>query len=149
MARKDAYHDILKSALEKDGWTITFEPLRLVVDDVGVQIDLGAEQQPIAAEKDEEKIAIEIKSFVGPSTINELEKAIGQYLLYGAILMEKQPERALYLAVPETAYDGIFSRPVVNRLVKSLKIRFILFNEVEGRVTQWIDKKNTKKSSEN
>jgi len=68
--------------------------------------------------------------------------------LYGAILMEKQPERALYLAVPETAYDGIFSRPVVNRLVKSLKIRFILFNEVEGRVTQWIDKKNTKKSSE-
>jgi len=49
MARKDAYHDIVKSALEKDGWTITSEPLRLVIDDVGVQIDLGAEQQPIAA----------------------------------------------------------------------------------------------------
>jgi len=82
MARKDAYHDIVKNALEKDGWTITSEPLRLVVDDVGVQIDLGAEQQPISAEKDGENIAVEIKSFVGPSIINELEKAIGQYLFF-------------------------------------------------------------------
>ena len=105
MARKDAYHDIVKNALEKDGWTITSEPLRLVVDDVGVQIDLGAEQQPIAAEKDGENIAVEIKSFVEPSIINE---------------MGKQPERALYLAVPETAYDGIFSRPVVFATLSSL-----------------------------
>jgi hypothetical protein len=149
MARKDAYHDMVKNALEKDGWTITFEPLRLVVDEVGIQIDLGAEQQPIAAEKDGEKIAVEIKGFLGPSDINELEKAIGQYLLYGAILMEKEPERVLYLAVSEAAYNGIFSRPVVNRLVKILKIRFILFDEIEGRITQWRNKKNTKKSSNN
>lgn len=148
MARKDAYHDIVKSALEKDGWTITHDPLYLEVAGVDVEIDLGAEQQPIAAEKDGEKIAVEIKSFLGPSDINEFEKALGQYLLYGAILTEDEPDRKLYLAVPETAYDGLFSRPVVNRLVKSLKIRFILFNEVEGRITQWIDKKNTKKSSE-
>jgi len=56
MARKDAYHDIVKSALEKDGWTITSEPLRVVVDDVGVQIDLGAEQQPIAARNEVERL---------------------------------------------------------------------------------------------
>jgi len=86
---------------------------------------------------------------VEPSIINELEKAIGQYLLYVAILTEDEPERKLYLAVPGTAYNGIFSRPVVKRLVESLKIRFLLFDEVEGRITQWIDKKNTKKSSEN
>ena len=149
MPCKDAYHDIVKNALEKDGWTITSEPLRLVVDDVGVQIDLGAEQQPIAAEKDGEKIAVEIKSFVGPSDVNELEKAIGQYLLYGAILMEKEPERKLYLAVPKTAYDKIFSGPIVNQLIKNLKIRFILFDEVEGRIVQWIDRRNAKKLSKN
>jgi len=149
MARKDAYHDIAKSALEKDGWIITHEPLRLVVDEVGIQIDLGAEGQPIAAEKDGENIAVEIKSFVGPSYINELEKAIGQYLLYDAILMVKEPDRALYLAVTEAAYNGVFSKPVVNRLIKNLKIRLIVFHEVEGRITQWIDEKNTKKSSNN
>jgi len=149
MARKDAYHDIVKSALEKDGWIITHEPLRLVVDEVGIQIDLGAEGQPIAAEKDGENIAVEIKSFLATSYINELEKAIGQYLLYDAILMEKEPDRALYLAVPESAYNDVFSKPVVNRLIKSLKIRLIVFHEVEGRITQWIDKKSTKKSSKN
>ena len=149
MARKDAYHDTVKSALEKDGWTITHDPLHLEVDEVGFQIDLGAEQQPIAAEKDSEKIAVEIKSFLGPSDINELEKAIGQYQLYAAILMEKEPDRALYLAVPGVAYHGVFSKPVVNQLIQSLKIRLIVFNEVEERITQWINEKNTKKSSNN
>ncbi len=149
MARKNAYHDVVKSALEKDGWTLTHEPLRLVVDEVGIQIDLGAEGQPIAAEKDGQNIAVEIKNFLGPSYINELEKAIGQYLLYDAILMEKEPDRGLYLAVPEAAYDGIFSRRIVARLIKSLKIRLIVFHEGEGRITQWIDEENTKKLSKN
>ena len=140
---------IVKSALEKDGWTITFNPLRLVVDNVEIQIDLGAEQQPIAAEKDGEKIAVEIKSFVVPSDINELEKAIGQYQLYSAILMAKEPDRALYLAVPEAAYYEVFSKPIVNQLVKSLRIRLIVFNKIKSRITQWIDEKDTKRLSNN
>lgn len=139
MARKDAYHDIVKSALEKDGWTITHDPLHLVVDEVRFQIDLGAQQQPIAAEKNGKKIAVEIKSFLGPSDINELEKAIGQYQLYAVILIEQDPDRALYLAVPEAAYHGVFDKPIVNRLVESLNIRLIVFNEVEERITQWIN----------
>ncbi len=140
---------IVKSALEKDGWTITFNPLHLVVDEVEIQIDLGAEQQPIAAEKDGEKIAVEIKSFVEPSDINELEKAIGQYLFYAAILMEDEPDRALYLAIPESDYYGIFSKKVVDRLITSQKIRLIVFNEIERRITQWIDEKDTKRLSNN
>lgn len=149
MARKDAYHDVVKSALEKDGWTITHDPLYLAVSSVEAFIDLGAEQQPIAAEKGGEKIAVEIKSFLGPSDINELEKAIGQYMLYAAILMEKEPHRILYLAVPKSAYYGVFAKPIVNQFVKSQKIRFIIFNEFEERITQWIDEKNTKSSSNN
>jgi len=134
--------EIVKSALEKDGWTITFNPLRLVVDEVRGQIDLGAE-------KDGEKIAVEIKRFLGPSYINELEETIGQYQLYSAILMEQEPERALYLAVSETDYDRILSKPIVNQLVKSLRIRLIVFNKIEIRITQWIDEKDTKRLSNN
>ncbi|MBC8230113.1 XisH family protein [bacterium] len=145
MARKDAYHDIAKSALEKDGWTITHDPLHLEMGGVNIHIDLGAEGQPIAAEKDSEKIAVEIKSFVGDSNINELEKAIGQYLLYSVILAEKEPYRKLYLAVSETAYYGVFSERAVDMLVKNQKIRLIIFDEFEGRIIQWIDEKNTKK----
>ena len=50
----------------------------------------------IAAEKDSQKIAIEIKSFVGKSSIDDLEKALGQYILYYDLLARFQPEITLY-----------------------------------------------------
>ena len=40
-------------------------------------VDLGAERL-IVAEKAEQRIAVEIKSCVGDSEIDDLEKAIGQ-----------------------------------------------------------------------
>ncbi len=145
MARRDAYHDVVKSALEKDGWTITHDPLRLVAGGVRAYIDLGAEQT-MGAEKEGEKIAVEIKSFVADSDISELERAIGQYILYAAILTQEEPDRKLYLAAPETAYYGIFSEQVVDLLVKNQQIRLIIYDVLEERITQWIDGKNTKQS---
>jgi hypothetical protein len=62
-------------------------------------IDLGAEQL-LAAEKAERRIAVEIKSFVGVSDMEDLEKALGQYVVYHDVLAEIEPERVLYLAVP-------------------------------------------------
>lgn len=43
-------------------------------------VDLGAEQL-VAVERDGLKIAVEIKSFVGPSEIEDLKNALGQYVL--------------------------------------------------------------------
>lgn len=77
MAR-DLYHQNVRLALEKDGWTITHDPYSIRVEDVGYEIDLGAEML-LAAQKDSQKIAVEIKRFVGPSTINEFHKAVGQF----------------------------------------------------------------------
>lgn len=77
MAR-DFYHKNVREALEKDGWIITHDPYSVKIDDVGYEIDFAAEPL-IAAEKDELKIAIEVKSFVGPSRINEFHKAVGQF----------------------------------------------------------------------
>jgi hypothetical protein len=145
MARKDAYHDIVRTALEADGWTITNDPLSLAVGRIRVHMDLGAKQS-IAAEKGSEKIAVEIKNFMGPSDLNEFEKAIGQYLLYDVMITLKSPGRRLYLAVPETAYNGIFSELAVQILVKNQQIRLIIYDEVEGRITQWIDERNTNQS---
>ena len=147
MARKDTYHDVVKRALEKDGWTPpTHDPLSLDMVEVDIEIDLGAEQQPIVAEKDGKKIAVEIKSFVGTSDMNELEKAIGQYLLYLFILAREEPDRALYLAIPETAYYRFFSKQIIDSFIRSQNIQMIVFNELEEKITQWIDEKNTKQS---
>ncbi|WP_318528427.1 element excision factor XisH family protein [Plectonema radiosum] len=85
MPSRDIYHNTVKNALLKDGWTITHDPLRLEWGKKDLYVDLGAEQL-IGAENAERKIAVEIKSFVGRSDIDDLEKALGQYILYYDIL---------------------------------------------------------------
>jgi hypothetical protein len=75
---KDFYHNNVREALEKDGWIISHDPYRISVEDISYEIDFGAEPL-LAAEKGETKIAIEVKSFLGPSTINEFHKAVGQF----------------------------------------------------------------------
>ena len=77
MAR-DLYQNNVRQALEKDGWHITHDPYPVRIEDVGYEIDLGAEML-ITAQKDSHKIAVEIKSFAGPSTINEFHKVVGQF----------------------------------------------------------------------
>jgi XisH protein len=76
MPSRDIYHNCVKNALLKDGWTITHDPLKLEWGKKDLYVDLGAEQL-IAAENTEQKIAVEIKSFVGRSDIDDLEKALG------------------------------------------------------------------------
>lgn len=41
MPAKDIYHDVVKQALIKDGWTITDDPLRLRWAKRNIYIDLG------------------------------------------------------------------------------------------------------------
>lgn len=60
---KDLFHDVVKTALIKDGWHITDDPFFMKVGGVDFFIDLGAEKI-IAAERDNQKIAVEIKSFI-------------------------------------------------------------------------------------
>jgi hypothetical protein len=87
----------------KDGWTITHDPLRLSWGGKDAYVDFGAEQL-LAAEKAGKRIALEVKSFVGDSEMDDLEKALGQYTLYHDLLAELEPDRVLYLAVPEKFY---------------------------------------------
>jgi predicted aspartyl protease len=70
MAAKDRFHNAVKIALEKDGWTITEDPLYIDIEDVDFYVDLGAEKI-IAAEKASQKIAIEVKSFLGTSNVTD------------------------------------------------------------------------------
>ena len=96
---KDIYHEHVKTALIKDGWTITDDPLVLIKGKVELEADLGAERW-IAAEKGLEKIAVEIKSFRRVSVVYSFHEAVGQYRNYGRIIRQKEPERMLFLAVP-------------------------------------------------
>ena len=75
MPAKDIYHETVKNAMIKAGWTITHDPYRIrLTKGKNLFIDLGAEQL-IAATKDTEKIAVEIKSFRRASDMKDLEEA--------------------------------------------------------------------------
>jgi hypothetical protein len=107
MPVRDKFHEIVKIALIKDGWEITADPYKLKWGFETLYADLGAEKA-IAAEKDNQKIAVEIKSFIGKSETAELQKAIGQYVLYQILMSKQDPERMLFLAVPEKVYLETF-----------------------------------------
>ena len=107
MPAKDIFHDNVVNALIKDGWNITNDPLKLQWGNKDLYVNLGAEKL-IAAQKGSEKIAVEIKSFVGNSQVADLQQALDQYTLYLDIIEETEPERILYLAIKETTYEDIF-----------------------------------------
>lgn len=75
MPAKDIFHSLVRTALEKEGWVITHDPYRIDLGFVDFYIDLGAERL-IAATKDNEKIAVEIKTFLAASVISEFHIAI-------------------------------------------------------------------------
>lgn len=137
MPAKDIYHDVVKLSLVKDGWTITNDPLLLQYGAKDLFVDLGAEKI-LAAEKSGNKIAVEIKSFISPSPMNDLEKAIGQYILYKNILEEIEKDRLLYLAVTNIAYKDIFAEPIGQLVMNKNYLRLIIFNSSQQEIEQWI-----------
>jgi XisH protein len=137
MAR-DKFHKNVREALENDGWTITDDPYFLMVGRRHGFIDLGAERLLIAAEKGTERIAVEIKSFVGGSDLSHFEDALGQFLVYLVALESKDPERVLYLALPQTFYERFFDDPFFQKLAKRFAVNFLVYNEINNTVISWI-----------
>jgi hypothetical protein len=137
MSSRDIYGDAVKNALIKDGWTITEDPLRLAYGGKEVYIDLGAERT-IAAEKNGQKIAVEIKSFLGKSDVKDLRDAIGQYVMYRDILLALKSERILYLAVTEDIYRSVFETPFSRLFMEREKLNLIIFDPDQEVIKQWI-----------
>jgi len=137
MPAKDIYHACVKNALIKDGWTITHDPLRLSVGNKDMYVDLGV-ARVLAAKKAEQKIVVEVKSFVGNSEMADLERAIGQYVIYRAVLIERGDNRALYLAVPQNIIHDIFEQPLGKILLKHNLAQVIGFDPQTEVITQWI-----------
>lgn len=134
---KDIYHDTVRKALEADGWQITDDPLRVVIGRRLAYIDLGAKNVLTAIRNDRE-IAIKIKSFVGPSLLENLYGAIGQYIVYRLALAEQAVIPPLYLAIPNVAWKVIVDEQL-NTLFEQLSIRMLIFNANNQQIEQWIE----------
>ncbi len=126
MPAQDIYHDSVRNALIKGGWIITDDPLHLRWGTKDMYVDLGAKQL-LAAEQGEHKIAVEIKSFVSPSEMADFRDAIGQFVMYRAVLRRLQPDRTLYLAVRDITFNSLFEEPIGKLLIESENLYLLVF----------------------
>ncbi|QHV93648.1 element excision factor XisH family protein [Spirosoma endbachense] len=138
MPAKDAYHDIVRTALEKESWQITHDPLRLVLGRRKGYVDLAAEKL-LAAQRGTQKIAVEIKSFLGASTLDEFEDALGQFLIYKVALETDEPDRKLYLAIPASVYTDFFDDSFFIGILERYAVLLLIFDEEQQTIIQWID----------
>ena len=137
MSRRDSLHTAVRSTLEKDGWTITDDPLVLVLEQTLLKADLGAEKF-VTAEKENRKIAIEIKDFDTPSVISELEKTMGQLQLYQWALESQEPARKLFLAISQPIYIKHFQKPIFQLVLKRNQINLLVYEPEQEVILQWI-----------
>lgn len=137
MSARDIFHNNVKHALIKDGWEITHDPLHLKWGFKDMYVDLGA-QQLLAAEKAGRKIGVEIKSFTGHSEMKDLEQAIGQYIIYEDVLEKIEPERELYLAIPEEIFEDLFEEPIGQLLRENHQVQLIVFDPTQEVILRWI-----------
>lgn len=137
MPARDIYHDSVKHALEKGGWNVTDDPFLLRAGAISMYVDLGAERL-LAATKNEEKIAVEIKCFLRASDISEFHAALGQFMNYRLALSKQEPDRVLYLAVPSDTYDSFFTQPFIQEVLHQYQVKLIVFKPDQEVISQWI-----------
>lgn len=128
---------LVRNLLEADGWKVTHDPYFLMLGKRRGFIDLGAERILLGAERKGEKIAIEVKSFLGLSDVDQFEDALGQYLLYKPALLEKEPERTLYLALPISFYNSLFDDSYFQKIAQLYDLKMLIFDEKSEIISEW------------
>jgi hypothetical protein len=146
MPQRDAIHNIIRQALVNEGWEITDDPYvisygeRFLFIDLAARLDVlnGIAGRFIGARRGSSRIAIEIKEFRGNSAIADLEQAIGQYVLYQLLLKQVDPDRELYLSVTDKTFEGIFSEPIRELVMRELPMKLLIVDVEAVEVKRWI-----------
>ena len=148
MPQRDTIHNIIRQALIKEGWEITDDPYvisygdgeRFLFIDLAARLDAlnGIAGRFIGARRGSSQIALEIKEFRGNEAIADLEQAIGRYVLYRPLLEQVDPDRELYLAVADTTFEGIFSEPIGELVIRELPMKLLIVDIEAQEVKRWI-----------
>jgi hypothetical protein len=139
MPARNIHHQAVIHALQGDGWTITHDPLLIPFGDRRLFVDLGAERVTIGAERGNERIAVEIASFVADSPVRDLQEAVGQFVVYRAILSQAEPERVLFLGVATRVWETVLSEPLGQLVSAEVRLRILVFDPEQQKVVRWIN----------
>lgn len=111
--------------------------MQLVWEDKLFNPDLGAERV-LAAQRGTQKIAVEIKSFVGQNFAFDFYEALGQYDNYFFALAEIEPDRRMVIAITDIAYEKFFQKRYVQRLIELKKLPIVVVNIHNQTIVKWI-----------
>jgi len=136
MPALDLYHNAARQALIKDGWTITHDPMHLRWGRKDMYVDLGAKRL-IVAERAEQKIAVEVKSFTGVSEMQAFRDAVGQFAIYRSVLRRTYEDFVLYLAIRDVVYDSFFEEPLGKILIEDEGLKLIVFDAEKEEILKW------------
>jgi hypothetical protein len=137
MPAKDIYHDAVKNALIRDGWSITADPYVIQYEDATLYADLAAER-PIAAQRQNQNIVVEIKSFIGRSLMHDFHGALGQYIVYRNLIQLTEPDYVLYLAIDDIVYEEFFQRKSIQAVASENQLLLIVIDMKKEEIKQWI-----------
>lgn len=90
------------------------------------------------ATREEQKIAVEIKSFISPSNVSDFHTALGQFLNYRDALEIVEPDRQLYLAVREPIYESFFKRRFIVAAIQRYQLQLIIYDVQREVIVQWL-----------
>ena len=73
------------------------------------------------------------------SPVRDLQEAVGQFVVYRALLAQTEPDRTLYLAVSTSVYDSVLSEPLGQLVAAEVCLRVLVFDPHEQKVIKWIN----------
>lgn len=80
-----------------------------------------------------------MKSFLGRSFINDLEGAVGQYIIYRNVLQAQKSEYELYLAVANRVYNNGFQKKLAQLIVETNRVKLLTFDSEKEVIERWIN----------
>jgi len=136
MSRTDFYHNHVRDALIKAGWVVVKQFFGAPLAYTRVEMDLLMEK--VEEDGSKTRVVIEVKNFRDENAyVSELQKSIGQYLLYRDILEYQGYDYLLYLAVPTSVYKDLLRSALIHKLFQKHQIRLLLFNPQDQTLLQW------------
>ncbi len=137
MPQFDSCHHQVVRALYNAGWRTEGQQVRISFGRRRVFVDVRAVREINGSRQ--QIMLVEVKCFPDRETIvPELYMAIGQYIVYRAILAELEQEIPLYLCIPEGIFNATFDAPI-QRAIRESQIKIVVVNLEAERIVQWIE----------
>ena len=132
----DQCHEQVVHALQKEGWRLEQSSVSLFFDDRYAYVDMRVSRGSNG--NHEQILLLEVKCFPDKdSTTRDLYTAIGQYLVYRAMIQELRKPYGIYLSIPHLIFDEIFDVSVM-RVIQETRINIVVINLESETIVKWI-----------